>query len=396
MKRTLVYLSQSVQRSTETMLKFILTSLPISLQYRLRDLGFLGWLSDFGAIIAVPGIALAAPRVVYNTFRNWFSSRFLLVGNKSQRHPGLEVHHLAHKPEDIESRGDARHKVLLFVHGGAWGSGQLWQYRQAAIRYGELLGMHTVVLLKYAYYPQAGIINQRDALLAAVQFINGSPSEIVSSERSRAGASTSSHPTQSIQLTLCGHSSGAHLCVMALVEVWRREIANNDNALSAHTQPLIHSIIGLSGPYDLVKHFQFESGRGVQHISPMQGAAGGYDGLAGCSPDLLVQSEIGKVSADALALKENSAVHSRVYLLHGTEDETVPHEASQRMALALRSAAFNHVYEHYYSVEFCFVKSRLQCLILAMILGWPFATSNGCAAEPSSQWHLGCLGTNNK
>jgi len=101
------------------------------------------------------------------------------------------------------------------------------------------------------------------------------------------------------------------VCALALLE-------------PAGAQPGVRcaGLVGLAGPYDLVAHLGFEARRGVDRASMMSPACAP---LAEHSPTLLVQrgARLGC---------------SRVLLLHGEKDKTVPPSSSALFALALTRA----------------------------------------------------------
>ena len=347
-----------IQKSTDDALRQFLTSLPVSWQHFLRDKGMIKLLSDFAAITMVPALAITSPKVALNTIKYWWTSSTHFIGVNGKSLPALECHDLRSMklPVAVDVENNLKQKlvrVLLFVHGGAWGSGQLWQYRDIAIQYGLLLNADVTTLIKYSYYPDASIADQRDALLRAVHYIHGPEFH------KKCGLSQTDMNTSNIELVLCGHSSGAHLSILSSVEMLKTEVDSVDLKKALGRRPAIHSIIGLSGPYDLVKHYDFESGRGVQHISPMLGAAGGnIEGLARCSPDVLLFT--GYVNQGENDDCPSSSRSTKIHLLHGTEDGTVPHAATERMEMALIHAGYKFVKGHYFPVSVS-VESSTAC-----------------------------------
>jgi acetyl esterase/lipase len=328
----------------DDILRQFLTSLPVNWQHTLRDWGLIKYLSDFAALIMIPAMTITVPRVAFHTLQCWAASRYIPLSKTDRKSvPGLELHRLVDTTaaNDVETaNNDKLKRVFLFVHGGAWGSGQLWQYRDFAVQCGKLLEMDAVVLLKYAYYPESMILEQRDVVLQAIQFIH--------SKEFHHMLGLEMKLCSQIEIVVCGHSSGAHIAVLSAVEILRSEMRSVDKIDSTLNRPLLHSVIGLSGPYDIVKHFDFESQRSVQHISPMLGAAGNnIEGLAVCSPDVqLLSSEFDALSEH---VPETSIRATKFHFLHGNEDSTVPHEASERMVAALNRRGFRFVNGYYYA-----------------------------------------------
>ena len=92
----------------------------------------------------------------------------------------------------------------------------------------------------------------------------------------------------------------------------------------------MRGLLGVSGVYDIARHFDYESRRGVHEVSPMQPAMGGKARFALNSPTCIAQSTA--MMADAAAQPSWSG---DVLLVHGDRDETVPDEQSRHFALAL-------------------------------------------------------------
>jgi hypothetical protein len=86
-------------------------------------------------------------------------------------------------------------------------------------------------------------------------------------------------------------------------------------------------VVGISGPYDISHHFDYEAARGVKELSPMK-ACNGYTREQFClnTPSLRLK--------DFLITWEESDSHlvvdqffPQTLLLHGIEDNTVPFTA---------------------------------------------------------------------
>jgi acetyl esterase/lipase len=78
-----------------------------------------------------------------------------------------------------------------------------------------------------------------------------------------------------------GHSSGAHISMLYLIRAYEAGQAPSSR---------VCGYVGLSGVYDITSHFEYESMRGVEVLSPMQAAAGHtVAAMRHCSPTLLIQ-----------------------------------------------------------------------------------------------------------
>ena len=134
---------------------------------------------------------------------------------------------------------------------------------------------------------------------------------------------------------LMGHSSGAHVALLMLVDRIGERLHNNHDT-DNHETKRVHPdlFIGLSGPYDITNHFHFEAGRGVEQISPMKAICGGTrDNFAIASP---VSRWMNRISTGSHARTVRECTPPMLFL-HGMEDSTVPFTATADAAHALRS-----------------------------------------------------------
>eukprot|EP00884_Botryococcus_braunii_P002343 jgi/Botrbrau1/12109/Bobra.0186s0030.1 len=165
--------------------------------------------------------------------------------------------------------------AVLFIHGGTWASGEKWQYAHLGTRIAEA-GMIAFVM-SYSLYPQAHMPTMAAEVSAALSWVLDH---------------VHSYGGNPKQVSLVGHSAGAHLCALALIQ----------RALGAQQPPFQASLaspldsrmpskfVGVAGVYDLAKHYEHEANRGVQHISTLQRAAGGPGNFAHLSPAVIVAS----------------------------------------------------------------------------------------------------------
>lgn len=147
--------------------------------------------------------------------------------------------------------GGSIRTVVLYVHGGAWGSGNAKQYGPLAnlLLYRSSSAGICVCVLSYTLYPHADIQGQADQVGHALKFL-----------RSRLRSCC--------KVVVLAHSSGAHVTSLALL--------NNriDGSYTSHHSNGLADVVILSAPpMDLAHHFLFESRRGVAFVSPMLPAA---------------------------------------------------------------------------------------------------------------------------
>ncbi|KAJ1624534.1 Alpha/Beta hydrolase protein [Pavlovales sp. CCMP2436] len=268
-------------------------TVPLWAQHFVRDTGLLGVVAD-AATIVTAGAALAARPAVLAK----------LVHASATARIGVSYGPLPQHRLDIFAAPSDAHEppVVLFVHGGAWGSGSRLIYRLVGHRLSA--EGFTCILVGYRRYPRASIDEQVDDVGLALRWAAES-------------AEFGGRPRH-----LWGHSSGAHVCAMSVL---RRA--------QTRQAPLCDSFTGVAGVYNIASHFEFERGRGVHEVSPMKPAAGGPAGFASASPATIASQ----------LLADQAVLLPHVLLVHGTDDSTVPYESSVRMAEALRGAGVREV-----------------------------------------------------
>jgi acetyl esterase/lipase len=155
-------------------------------------------------------------------------------------------------------------------------------------------------------------------------------------------------PQSHSDLGVCvmGHSSGAHIAMQMLVNRLLRQYSppttiHNDDKDSTTTTTSsgdqimrIDSFIGMSAPYEIASHYEFESLRGLEELSPMK-AACGYDKkrLSDYSPVLQLFQNI--VTRPRVEQHRFHEACPRIALIHGVQDETVPYTSSRQAARLL-------------------------------------------------------------
>lgn len=289
MKKALDHLIRSIETLQDDLIRALLTRvIPTWMQHKLRDSGFFQIMSDFGFFSAAVLIGIFRPSLVIEYAKDLYRCKRVLYGETAQ-HFALTLS-FPLQPALVQP-------IVVFVHGGAWGSGRPWQYLMVAKRFASIVRACHVAVVGYPVYPQASILQQRDAILQAVQYFK------------HQHADTSAQP-----IVLVGHSSGANVALLAVMD-------------PAH-QHQVQAFFGLSGVYDINSHYLFESNRGVQHISPMAAAAGGEDGFDNCSPHKVLERRLSSkrsFNLDDPFLEEGPMnLPTCMFFLHGTKDTVVP------------------------------------------------------------------------
>jgi acetyl esterase/lipase len=184
------------------------------------------------------------------------------------------------------------------------------------------LGM-AVAVVGYRTWPDGNAKEQVDDLEQAASFLANQFPGLCTNVP--IGRNTSQYGT-----CLMGHSSGAHIALLMLVDRARRKLHTGS------TEPLeFHSYIGLSGPYDISHHFDYEAARGVEELSPMKPACGySRDAFRLYSPALLWMRYLTGISECDASIE---TAFPRLLLIHGIEDSTVPFTSTAEAARILRS-----------------------------------------------------------
>ena len=225
------------------------------------------------------------------------------------------------------------HFLFHAQYGGAWGSGNPKMYRLAANAFLEK-GM-AVAIVGYRTYPCGTVLNQvEDLELAAAELTKQYPKLCLADSE--------------LGVCVIGHSSGAHICSLMMVERLRRQLELDCLGVdTSHGLMKINAFIGISGPYDIARHFEFEASRGLEQLSPMQPACGGKDRFERNSPTLTLQKLLSQCSEEEL--KAIDAKFPRVALCHGADDDTVPMQSTEEAANLLRSAGVTKCDDLYFS-----------------------------------------------
>ena len=235
--------------------------------------------------------------------------------------------------------------IVLFVHGGVWSSGDSWHYAPMANALAQRGAV--CVVMKYRLYPEVRAEEQVADVCAAVSWVSSSVAP--------------KHCADAANLSLVGHSAGAHLASLALVA---KAATMSDDAPKAARRVVeaigrsalddmdVARFVALNGVFDIPTHYQYESWRGVEALSTMARAMGGdsHEAMAALSPSRLLRE-----SNDAepppggrnlphrlgLCAKARNAEHAslakhlpRTHVFAALGDTTVPWEE--------QSAAFHH------------------------------------------------------
>ncbi|TSN86062.1 WD repeat and FYVE domain-containing protein 3 [Bagarius yarrelli] len=159
--------------------------------------------------------------------------------------------------------------VVVFVYGGAWGSGERSMYCLLALQLAKELNA-TVICPDYTTYPKGNVLNMVQDISDSLMWVreNGHLFQL-----------------NKDNIVLIGHSAGAHLC--ALTTLFLLEGTESLFIEPSRQNEIINSIkglIGLSGVYDIMDHYEHEKTRGVEYISAMHKAMDGVENFEFYSP----------------------------------------------------------------------------------------------------------------
>ena len=342
--------------------------IPLSSQNRFRDGGGFRWLADTMVThMGIPLGAVTCPSAARDFLKMSKNFRQLRYGDHESQTidvflPGDENPNHPTTTPASRARG-----MVFFVHGGAWGSGKPWFYRLVTKPFLEA-GL-AVAIVGYRVYPlcgalgsdedsRGGVRTQVDDLEAAFSTLRREyPDWCEKNIEDRLVGSTShTHQHQQANTTkiphhlphlgtiVVGHSSGAHIAMLWLVERVQVSALRQGQSNLTNKSGTIDAFVGVSGVYNIGNHFDYEGARGVEEISPLK-PANGYNrkNFAKNSPPWKVQNELVRTldemnegSRARLLSKMPLCFPGRILLVHGAEDDVVPISGTGEAASILK------------------------------------------------------------
>jgi hypothetical protein len=203
------------------------------------------------------------------------------------------------------------------------------------------------------------------------------------------------HPAVMI---LCLRTTGAHVALLLLVSWIEKDgsrVGNNSDAIIPSPLGVVDSYVGLSGPYDISHHFDFEAARGVEELSPMKVSCGiSRQGFHRHSPAHRLRSFLADYSNEPI---ESIQRFPQMLLLHGIDDGTVPFTATADAARALRQCGVAHCQElyvadtgHQDTVVQLMVGGPTRKHVVDWIVGLDECSSSDRSDDSSSRQHGNC------
>ena len=351
----------------DRMTRYLGATIPLWMQHYFRDSGYFGCIADSLVTLSCPTLAMVYPKVACDFIKlshaivdnspsekterrrgkrkRWTRRRIPYGGDLAHSMQYIDLY-LPSSSNDRTSDGKiAVRGTLFFVHGGAWGSGRPWMYRLVAPAFLRL--NFAVAIVGYRTYPVAKTINEQVGdVMMAWEKCGNVLNEFCTFPRPESSCRVNddddaSDDTSWVGNIIMGHSSGAHVAMNMLVD-WieqhrlQQELVAETTSSNQLWKPDFY--VGLSGPYNISHHFDYEAGRGVKEISPMKAICGHTrKNFQMSNPTYRFASLLRGRSEDV----ENMTIIQRltppILLVHGIEDATVPFTATSDVGRKLRS-----------------------------------------------------------
>lgn len=271
----------------------------------LRDSGLARVIADSLVLVGLPSIAME-----HKSSLMLFSK---LTSTKTRIAYGNHQSQIIDIFEPSNPKG-----LIVFVHGGAWGSGMPWMYRLIAESFLNL--DLAVAILGYRTFPDGSVQDQVNDLEAASLAIS-----IEYPHLTRRPEGVTEHDWKGI--SLIGHSSGGHISMLMIIERLLIQLSGDETLMSLN----FDKVFCLSGVFSISDHFQYESSRGVEELSPMKPACGYTVGnFHYFSPSLRLCT----VPRDSI---RSIPTIPNIYIFHGEDDDTVPISSSRKATKLMKA-----------------------------------------------------------
>jgi acetyl esterase/lipase len=290
----------------EQVVLFLVRNTPKTLHNYLRDNGFFRDIHDTLGMVSLTIAMLLRPDLLYKHMiagANILQTHSYTAEEENSKHKIIQEYKIT---KDITN---TRQKVcLVFVHGGAWGSGRLFIYRLIAWNMALCMGADKMCLIKYPVYPESTIKQQVICIENALTYIKQNITT-----------------NKDYKIVLSGHSSGANISSLAILNA----------ANSVHNSQICDIFIGLAGVYSVYDHYFHEKMRHVHEISPMY-AAGECRGEF----ELDKLHAVSPTSIAPTVLSITSKLPAMLFI-HCTNDHVVPDASTRKYVEILQNFGFN-------------------------------------------------------
>lgn len=363
----------------DRMPQYLGATIPLRMQHYFRDSGYFGYTADSLVTLSCPSLAVVYPKGA----RDFIKLSHAIVGNRPSERNERRGNRKRWTRRRIPYGGDLAHSMqyidlylpssndrtsvdddkndkiairgtLFFVHGGAWGSGRPWMYRLVAPAFLRL--NFAVVIVGYRTYPNAKTINEQvgDVMMAWEKCGNvlNEACTLTRPEVNSGNNNDAYDDTSWVGNIIMGHSSGAHVAMNMLVDWIEKHRLQQDLVVETSSNKLLWKpdfFVGLSGPYNILHHFNYEAERGVEEISPMKAICGHTRmNFQLSNPTNRFASLLcGRSEDDENMVIITQRLTPPILLVHGIEDATVPFTATSDAGRTLRSFGLTRCDEIY-------------------------------------------------
>uniref|UniRef100_A0A7S0ZBZ1 BD-FAE-like domain-containing protein n=1 Tax=Timspurckia oligopyrenoides TaxID=708627 RepID=A0A7S0ZBZ1_9RHOD len=168
---------------------------------------------------------------------------------------------------DDDERCLVKKPVVLFIHGGAWGHGEKWQYSLLA----QFLMLHgcVCVIATYRIYPLGDVSSQIVDVYESIVWTKENIEQ---------------YGGDCKKILVFGHSAGAHLAMMALLSAGLHVFTKHLDVEGRTESALVAAFVASCGVYDIAQHYMYETWRGVAELSTMMKAMNGIEYFEMYSP----------------------------------------------------------------------------------------------------------------
>mmetsp|Transcript_18307 Transcript_18307/g.20857 ORF Transcript_18307/g.20857 Transcript_18307/m.20857 type:complete len:557 (+) Transcript_18307:124-1794(+) len=377
--------------SADQITRYVGSTLPLWWQNKYRDNGKFGAISDAIVTCSVPSLALLNTKVFLDFL--YLSTQQAKIEIQYGSHPSQRIdlflpnrfrrRHTSSSNKGSKSNNndddndcDDINGFVFFVHGGAWGSGLPWMYRLTALPF--LQKNIAVAIVGYRRFPDGNAQDQvNDLYTAAETLAIKYPILWRKPKQKECEYPNNNEKERYLGVILMGHSSGAHISMLLLIQLIEKKIQaflnhqgeqtknDDEDDVDVYNNDILFqfdSFVGLSGVYSISHHFDYEAMRGVEEISPMKPACGyTREAFHSYSPAMKLQSLLkysGSSGDDGGRTKKwrEGKIDSMVsklmvpmLLVHGMDDDVVPFTSTSEAARIIKSCGAMHCSEYYLS-----------------------------------------------
>ncbi|KAI8597843.1 Alpha/Beta hydrolase protein [Dissophora ornata] len=245
--------------------------------------------------------------------------------------------------------------VIVFIYGGAWSSGSKLIYTLVGARLRSM--GYVVVVPDYSIYPEGKVKDMEQDVKLAIQWAHRNCNDFGGDPQ---------------QIHLMGHSAGAHLCALTVLNDSIKRIPASligSSPAAISTSPILNTLLServeqegdilprlrgmilCSGVYDIGEHYKHESMRGVEEISAMGRVMGNSEATFRLNSPTNILQELLHVSTriDRNYPTESQTRHQNmlrnlrlllpmeILVIHGDHDSTVPARSSSDFFMELKT-----------------------------------------------------------